>query len=159
MSGRFRSFEQVNGRRAGQRRWMYAQSSPDEITHPPVDASIYGMTQTNPPSPWGRWLKEQLDLRNWTQADLVRASDVPQSAVSQWLIREDQKPSIENGRKVAEVFGVSLLEILAISGYITSEEAGIRPSGETTLREASLTQLLSQAQIQAKKMSTSSSEG
>lgn len=108
------------------------------------------MMQRIPQNVWRHWLKEQMDHKGWKhQSELVRAAGVPQSAVSQWLLRDDQQPSIENARKVAGALGVSLLEVLIAAGYITPEEARIQASGETTLREASLHQLLLQAQLRS----------
>jgi transcriptional regulator with XRE-family HTH domain len=105
------------------------------------------MQSPSPQNTFRSWFVEHLALEGWSQADFVKEAKVPQSAVSQWILRDGQQPSIKNARKVARAFKVSLLEVLVVAGYITRQEARFQASGETTLREASLHQILLQAQL------------
>lgn len=117
--------------------------------------TIRGMMQREqrddvPTNTFQSWLQEQMAHKGWKHhSELVKAAKVPQSAVSQWLLDEERQPSIKNARKVARVFGISMLEMLVIAGYISASEAQVQPSGEPTLRGATLHQLLLQAQIRS----------
>lgn len=109
-----------------------------------------GMSQTQ----WQKWVTEQMARQGWeTQAAASRASGLPPASISQWLNpNRTQKPNIENCRLAAAAFGVPILRALVAAEHITPEEAGMKPTGETTLREARTREVLLELQMRVSEM-------
>lgn len=93
---------------------------------------------------WRSWVLRQMGRHGWTtQADVVRSSTLTRSAISQWLDEErDQKPTIDNCRRAAEAFGVTILEALVAAGHITDEEARTPPAAEVSTDNLSTLELV-----------------
>jgi transcriptional regulator with XRE-family HTH domain len=91
---------------------------------------------------WGEWVKQQLDQRGWNYARAATESGLPPSAISQWVNRPHQEPSLANIRKLADALGIPILTALVAAGYITSEEAGQPPAPPVDAAELSTLQLL-----------------
>lgn len=68
------------------------------------------------------YLQEHLDKRQWTRADLARASGLAESGLARWMA--GKAPSLENCRVLADVLGRPLLEVLVAAGILTPDEAG-----------------------------------
>lgn len=86
---------------------------------------MYGAAMA-PPSSWSNWLGAQLAERDWTQADLVRASNpkLDDSAVSRW--RSGQLvPQLANIRIVCRALGVPAVEGMIAAGRLEPEDLGI----------------------------------
>ena len=62
---------------------------------------------------FGRWLAEQRKARFWSQSVLAEKLDVSQNSVSRWETGE-AFPSQSHLQKIAELFGVTLDDILRI---------------------------------------------
>ena len=95
------------------------------------------MTET-----WGEWVKRQLAQRDWNYARAATEADLPPSAISQWINRPHQQPSVANVRKLADSLGINILEALIAAGYISAEEAGQPPIPETSPAEVPTLELL-----------------
>jgi transcriptional regulator with XRE-family HTH domain len=67
---------------------------------------------------WGEWLRDMLDSKNWTQSDLVAASDklIRPDRVSKW-VNGKERPSHRNAVIVANTLGVSTTAALDVAGY------------------------------------------
>ncbi|RKT67836.1 DNA-binding XRE family transcriptional regulator [Saccharothrix variisporea] len=63
--------------------------------------------------------------RGLTTGDLVRATGLTRSALTGW--RRGRSLTIGTARSMAELFGVSLLDVLVGMHVLTSEEAQLRP--------------------------------
>ena len=63
---------------------------------------------------FGRWLAEQRKTRFWSQSVLAEKLDVSQNSVSRWETGE-AFPSPSHLQKIAELFGVTLDDILRIA--------------------------------------------
>ena len=63
---------------------------------------------------FGRWLAEQRKARFWSQSVLAEKLDVSQNSVSRWETGE-AFPSPSHLQKIAELFGVTLDDILRIA--------------------------------------------
>lgn len=50
--------------------------------------------------------------RNWTEYELSRRSDLPQTTINTWY-RKQQIPSLPSLEKLSDAFGVTLSELLA----------------------------------------------
>jgi transcriptional regulator with XRE-family HTH domain len=60
--------------------------------------------------------------RNWTEYELAKRSDLPQSTISSWY-RKNMQPSLTSLDKIADAFGLTLAQML-------SEEYNIIASDE-----------------------------
>ena len=75
---------------------------------------------------FGRWLAEQRKTRFWSQSVLAEKLDVSQNTVSRWETGE-AFPSPSHLQKIAELFGVTLDDILRIARQESLTEA--EPAG------------------------------
>ena len=75
---------------------------------------------------FGRWLAEQRKTRFWSQSVLAEKLDVSQNSVSRWETGE-AFPSPSHLQKIAELFGVTLDDILRIARQESLTEA--EPAG------------------------------
>lgn len=91
---------------------------------------------------WGEWVKQQLDQRGWNYARAAAESGLPPSAISQWVNRPQQEPSLANVRKLADALGIPILTALVAAGYITAEEAGQPPAPEVDPAKLTTMELL-----------------
>lgn len=69
-----------------------------------------------------RWLKRQLDRREWTAADLARALDVGTGTVSKWT--SGRPPAPAYAARLADLFGVDVDEVLTLAGRRPKVEEG-----------------------------------
>ena len=75
---------------------------------------------------FGRWLAEQRKTRFWSQSVLAEKLDVSQNSVSRWETGE-AFPSPSHLQKIAELFGVTLDDILRIARQESLTE--VEPAG------------------------------
>lgn len=68
------------------------------------------------------YLQMQLDRKQWTRADLSRASGLDQSLLGRWS-RGDVAPAVDSARTFAATIGRPLLEVLVAAGLLTAAEA------------------------------------
>ncbi|CCH27965.1 helix-turn-helix transcriptional regulator [Actinosynnema sp. NPDC047251] len=78
----------------------------------------------NVPSPWWRYLEENLASRGLTTGDLARGAGVDRSRLSDW--KRGGKASLESARAVASLFGAGPLEVMVAAGLLTPQEAKLR---------------------------------
>lgn len=69
---------------------------------------------------FSEWLFEQLQERNWSQADLARASGLTRQAISYYTSDKSKSPDIHSLRKIAKAFKVP--------EDIVLEKAGLMPA-------------------------------
>lgn len=69
---------------------------------------------------FGTFLKGLLRQRYWTQVDLARRIGVDQSQVSKWA-RGLRVPDTPHCTAIAEAFGISPYEVLAVAGRLPPE--------------------------------------
>lgn len=65
---------------------------------------------------FGSWLESQLVRREMSQSDLARKLETSTSTVSNW-VNGQRIPSPESCDKLADVFGVSVDEVLGVAGH------------------------------------------
>lgn len=65
--------------------------------------------------PFVDWLRDRMRHREWTQADLARALDVPRGQVSSWLNGQKQ-PRPQSALAIADVFAADPDLLLSLTG-------------------------------------------
>jgi len=65
---------------------------------------------------FGRWFKQQLRLRNWTQADFSHEFRFSAAGVSRWITGE-RVPAPDSCERIAEAFGVDIDLVLTQAGH------------------------------------------
>jgi len=78
------------------------------------------MAPTQPPTsremqPFDWWLREMLDLRDWTQSDLARRTGASTSLVSGW-VNGRKRPSARNAQAIADALDVPVNLVLVRLG-------------------------------------------
>lgn len=68
------------------------------------------------PQAFGRWLEVQLQYREWSKADLVRALGTHQGNVTRW-IRGDVRVSTRTVDRIADLFNEDLDFLLTLAGH------------------------------------------
>ena len=66
------------------------------------------------------WLLEQLHERDWTQADLARASGLTRATISYYLGQKSKKPDENALRQIAKAFKISPESIFRAAGLLPS---------------------------------------
>ena len=59
--------------------------------------------------------------RNWTEYELAKRSDLPQSTISSWY-RKNMQPSITSLDKIAHAFGLTLAQMFSEEHNIIATE-------------------------------------
>jgi transcriptional regulator with XRE-family HTH domain len=59
--------------------------------------------------------------RNWTEYELAKRSDLPQSTISSWY-RKNMQPSLSSLDKIAQAFGLTLSQMLSEDDNIIASE-------------------------------------
>lgn len=77
-----------------------------------LSTSVDNMSDGNFP----RWLKRQLDRREWTQAELARRLGTGSGVVSHW-VRGQRVPDPSSVDKLADILGVDRDLVLALAGH------------------------------------------
>lgn len=67
------------------------------------------------------YLRQQLDRREWTAADLARASGLSESVIGRWL-KAATLPSVDNARALANALERPMLEVVVAVGILAPEE-------------------------------------
>lgn len=65
--------------------------------------------------PFDWWLREMLDLRDWTQSDLARRTGASTSLVSGW-VNGRKRPSARNAQAIADALDVPVNLVLVRLG-------------------------------------------
>lgn len=78
-----------------------------------------------------KWFRDQLDEREWTQADFARRSGLSNNVVSQWA-RAKRHPTPESCQLIADTFYLPLDEVLRAAGIRPVEDG--RPEYITRFR-------------------------
>lgn len=73
------------------------------------------------PTSWWTWVERLMLAREWTPADLSRASGVDQSVIGRWR-SHGATPSPDNVRRVAEALRRPVKEAVVASGHYTAAE-------------------------------------
>lgn len=90
---------------------------------------------------WSGYVRRVSGGRN--QLDIAAKTGLAQTNIGRWLRGESVVPKAESVVAFARAYGQSPLEALVAAGYITEEEAGIRPrKTKTPLKEYSEVELL-----------------
>jgi transcriptional regulator with XRE-family HTH domain len=74
-----------------------------------------------------RLIEEWFDAQNGTQADLARASGVPQNVISKWVNRQVDQASPDNLKKIAPTLGLTYENLLRRMGEIPESDATSDP--------------------------------
>jgi len=90
------------------------------------------------------WLMQQLSLRGWIPADLVRATGLNSSTVSRWLNPHAGPPSPSSCAKIARALKIDDDEVLRAAGHIgqMGEESPTYAFREIDPRAISIARLL-----------------
>ena len=62
--------------------------------------------------------------RNWTEYELAKHSDLPQSTISSWY-RKNMQPSLLSLDKIAHSFGLILAQMLSDDDNIANDEKAL----------------------------------
>lgn len=62
--------------------------------------------------------------RNWTEYELAKHSDLPQSTISSWY-RKNMQPSLLSLDKIAHAFGLILAQMLSDDDNIANDEKAL----------------------------------
>ena len=62
--------------------------------------------------------------RNWTEYELAKRSDLPQSTISSWY-RKNMQPSLLSLDKIAHAFGLILAQMLSDDDNIANDEKAL----------------------------------
>lgn len=65
---------------------------------------------------FGRWLENEIDRRDWKQADFAREGKFKPQNVSRW-IKGAVQPSYDSARQIARTLGVTTDEVLIRTGH------------------------------------------
>jgi transcriptional regulator with XRE-family HTH domain len=68
-----------------------------------------------PGAAFSAWLREEMQRREWRQADFARATDIDVSMVSRWL--QGRRPDPASLERVAEALGADLDALLTLAGH------------------------------------------
>lgn len=90
---------------------------------------------------WAEYVKRVTP--GMTQADIAAAADIDQTGVSRWL-NGRTVPRMESVTRFARALGRSPVEALAAAGYITLEEAGLKPDLVISIRELATDDLVAE---------------
>ncbi len=69
---------------------------------------------------FGRWLENEIDRRDWKQADFAREGKFKPQNVSRW-VKGTVQPSYDSARRIARTLGVSTDDVLVRTGHRGSE--------------------------------------
>lgn len=69
------------------------------------------------------WLQEQLNLRNWTAADLAKRAEISEATLSRILSKKDRDPGPKLCRGLAKAFGIEADEVFRLAGLLPEAEA------------------------------------
>ena len=78
-----------------------------------------------------------------TQAEIAALAGIAQTGVSRWLSGQSA-PRVDSVIRLARNLGRSPIEALVAAGYLTAEEAGIRPDLHISIREFATDELLAE---------------
>ncbi len=73
------------------------------------------MDGANPEPAFGAWLRQELQRREWRQADFARATEIDVSMISRWL--QGRRPDPASLERVAVALGVDLDALLTLAGH------------------------------------------
>jgi transcriptional regulator with XRE-family HTH domain len=68
-----------------------------------------------PGAVFSAWLREEMQRREWRQADFARATDIDVSMVSRWL--QGRRPDPASLERVADALGAELDILLTLAGH------------------------------------------
>jgi transcriptional regulator with XRE-family HTH domain len=71
---------------------------------------------------FSEWLQEELNNREWTQADLVRKSKLSQGQISR-LINGTRGPGVETCQSIATAFSLPVETVMQKAGLLSTPEA------------------------------------
>lgn len=94
-----------------------------------------------PESMWGEYVKRVAP--GMTQSGIAGIARVDQTVVSRWLSGRSI-PRVESVIQFARSAGRSPIEAMVAAGYITSEEAGMTPGLQISIRELATDELLAE---------------
>jgi transcriptional regulator with XRE-family HTH domain len=81
-----------------------------------------------------RLIEEWLDAQNGTQADLARASHVPQNVISKWVNGQVDQASPDNLKKIAPTLGLTYEDLLRRMGELPAEAGATYDPIEQAIR-------------------------
>lgn len=68
---------------------------------------------------FSQWVQNNLDDRNWSQAELARRAGITRGAVSNIVNNQRNRPDPDTVKAIARAFGKSEEEALQIAGYLS----------------------------------------
>lgn len=78
--------------------------------------SGYNRNMSGNNTPFGEWLLQQLERRDWTQADFARLSHLSNTNISRW-INNERVPSSQSCLRIAKVFDMNEDLVLSLAGH------------------------------------------
>jgi transcriptional regulator with XRE-family HTH domain len=81
-----------------------------------------------------RLIEEWLDAQDGTQADLARASHVPQNVISKWVNGQVDQASPDNLKKIAPTLGLTYEDLLRRMGELPAEAGATYDPIEQAIR-------------------------
>lgn len=70
---------------------------------------------------FGEWLQNEINKRNWSQADLSRATGLTTSAISR-LLTGERGPGPEAARAIAHALNLPEIYVFQVAGLITEKQ-------------------------------------
>ena len=70
---------------------------------------------------YGEALKYQRELNGYSQNDLAKKTGITQAAISYWESNK-KRPNIEACELLADLYGISIDELIGREGYIPSKQ-------------------------------------
>ncbi len=68
------------------------------------------------PNEFNSWLKNQLSVRGWSQAEFAKRANIDQSIVAAWLSDQGKNPNAKGYATIAKTLEMPLAVVLAAAG-------------------------------------------
>jgi transcriptional regulator with XRE-family HTH domain len=100
-------------------KWFGPNADP-EIAERFLDRARLEQEQKSPQN-FGSWLREQIQLRGWSQSDLARRIESHPSLVSKW-VRGLQLPQPRQCARLALAFNIDSTTVLEMAGHVSPHQ-------------------------------------
>lgn len=70
---------------------------------------------------FSQWLENEMKVRGWRQADLIKRSGVSSGLISQ-ILSGQRSPGVDTCRAIARAFGMKEIQVLKIAGLVADSE-------------------------------------
>ncbi len=70
---------------------------------------------------FSEWLNEQMQRRNWSQADLARAAEIGPAAIYKLMTSKSKRPDWDSCAGIARAFGISIETVYRAAKLLPNE--------------------------------------